>query len=175
VLAAERAKARQEAQQWSADLVKNESDEEREQRKARKAANRKVKSEAPSGDEGISTPGNDGAGSEPKKKRRKLKKSGGAASAAASAQPSDAEDGALFSEGEEEKPLKKVPFFAFVSLCVLLMVRPLFSVGRRGNVFHVKRTKSLPLPLVKSNSKSLSTSRLQCHAKLPHFFFFSLV
>ena len=115
MLAVERARARQEAQQWSADLVKNESDEEREQRKARKAANRKVKSEAPSGDEGISTPGaggNDGAGSEPKKKRRKLKKSGGAASAAASAQPSDAEDGgALFSEGEEEKPLKKVPFF----------------------------------------------------------------
>ncbi|KAN0116355.1 RNA polymerase [Russula decolorans] len=109
-LAVERARARQEAQQWSADLVKNESDEEREQRKARKAANRKVKSEAPSGDEGISTPlggagGNDG---EPKKKRRKLKKSGGVASAAASTQPSDAEDGGgLFSEGEEEKPNKK--------------------------------------------------------------------
>ena len=91
--------------------MKNESDEEREHRKARKAANRKVKSEATSGDEGISTPqggaggGNDG---EPKKKRRKLKKSGGVASAAASTQPSDAEDGGLFSEGEEEKPLKKV-------------------------------------------------------------------
>ncbi len=115
-LAVERARARQEAQQWSADLVKNESDEEREQRKARKTANRKVKSEAPSGDEGTSTPlgggggggGNDG---EPKKKRRKLKKSGGVASGAASTQPSDAEDGgALFSEGEEEKPLKKVTF-----------------------------------------------------------------
>ncbi|KAH9170927.1 RNA polymerase II-associated protein [Lactarius sanguifluus] len=105
-LAAARALARQEAQQWSADLVKNESDEEREQRKARKAANRKVKSEAPSGDEGLSTPANGGAGGEPKKKRRKLKK-GGAASAAASAQASDAEDGALFSEGEEEKPTKK--------------------------------------------------------------------
>ena len=58
----ERARARQEAQQWSADLVKNESDEEREQRKARKAANRKVKSEAPSGDEGLSTPGGGGGG-----------------------------------------------------------------------------------------------------------------
>jgi hypothetical protein len=115
--------------------VKNESDDEREQRKARKAANRKVKSEAPSGDEGTSTPlgvgvgggggggGIDGGG-EPKKKRRKLKKSG-AASAAASAQPSDAEDGgALFSEGEEEKPLKKVPFFLLVSLGALLMVMP---------------------------------------------------
>jgi len=128
-LAAERARARQEAQQWSADLVKNESDDEREQRKARKAANRKVKSEAPSGDEGISTPlgggGTDGGG-EPKKKRRKLKKSGaaGAASAVASAQPSDAEDGALFSEGEEEKPLKKVPFFPLVCLGALLMVTP---------------------------------------------------
>ncbi|KAI0250124.1 RNA polymerase II-associated protein [Lactifluus subvellereus] len=105
-LAEKRARARQEAQQWSADLVKNESDEEREQRKARKAASRKVKSEAPSGDEGTSTPGGGGGGAEPKKKRRKLKK-GGAASAAASTQASDAEDGGLFSEGEEEKPLKK--------------------------------------------------------------------
>jgi hypothetical protein len=107
--------------------VKNESDEERaEQRKARKAANRKVKSEAPSGDEGISTPlggggGNDG---EPKKKRRKLKKTGGVASAGASTQPSDAEDGgALFSEGEEEKPVKKVRFSFLVSLGTMLMVR----------------------------------------------------
>ena len=122
---AERACARQEAQQWSTDLVMNESDEERKQRKACKAANRKVKSEATSGDEGLSTPlggggggGNDG---EPKKKRRKLKKSG-AASAGASTQPSDAEEGgALFSEGEEEKPLKKVPapWFPFA---LLLMV-----------------------------------------------------
>ena len=117
MLAMERARARQEAQQWSADLVKNESDEERELRKARKAASRKVKSEAPSGDEGTSTPlgggggGNDG---EPKKKRRKLKKSGGVASAGASTQPSDAEEGgALFSEGEEEKPIKKVTFYFF--------------------------------------------------------------
>ncbi|KAH9991808.1 RNA polymerase II-associated protein [Russula vinacea] len=110
-LAAERARARQEAQQWSADLVKNESDEEREQRKARKAANRKVKSEATSGDEGLSTPlgggGGGGTDGEPKKKRRKLKKSG-AASAAASTQPSDAEEGgALFSEGEEENLSKR--------------------------------------------------------------------
>ena len=157
----ERARARQEAQQWSADLVKNESDDEREQRKARKAANRKVKSEAPSGDEGISTPGNEGAagagaaGGEPKKKRRKLKKSGGAASAAASAQPSDAEDGgALFSEGEEEKPLKKVTPVRF-SLGDLLMMYLLFSAGRRESVLHVKRTKSLLLHPVKSNSKSL--------------------
>jgi hypothetical protein len=112
VLAVERARARQEAQQWSADLVKNESDEEREQRKARKAANRKVKSEATSGDEGLSTPVTGGGGAEPKKKRRKLKKGGsGAASAAASTQVSDAEDGGLFSEGEEDKPVKKVRIF----------------------------------------------------------------
>jgi RNA polymerase-associated protein CTR9 len=120
-LAAERARARQEAQQWSADLVKNESDEEREQRKARRAASRKVKSEATSGDEGLSTPGAVGGagggavsagGAEPKKKRRKLKKGGGVASAGASTQASDAEDGgALFSEGEEEKPIKKVLCF----------------------------------------------------------------
>jgi len=115
-LAAERARARQEAQQWSADLVKNESDEEREQRKARKVASRKVKSEAPSGDEGLSTPGAAGGG-EPKKKRRKLKKGSGAPSAAASAQVSDAEDGgALFSGAEDEKPTKKVPsLFIFIS------------------------------------------------------------
>ncbi|KAI0301045.1 hypothetical protein B0F90DRAFT_1810255 [Multifurca ochricompacta] len=97
MLAAARARARQEAQQWNADLVKNESDEEREQRKARKMASRKIKHKH--------------ArwwwwGAEPKKKRRKIKK-GGAASAAASAQVSDAEDGGLFSEGEEEKLVKK--------------------------------------------------------------------
>ena len=136
--------------------MKNESDEEREQRKARKAANRKVKSEATSGDEGISTPlgggGNDG---EPKKKRRKLKKSGGVASAVVSAQPSDAEDGgALFSEGEEEKPLKKVPFFPFF-ISPLLMVRLLISVEQRENVLHEKRRTNQLLHPVKSNSKSL--------------------
>jgi len=138
--------------------VKNESDEEREQRKARKAANRKVKSEAPSGDEGISTPlgGGGGNDNEPKKKRRKLKKSGGVVSAAASTQPSDAEDGgALFSEGEEEKPIKKVPFSFLVSLGALLMVLLLTSVEQRESVLHEKRTTSQPLYPVKSNSKSL--------------------
>ena len=99
--------------------MKNESDEEREQRKARKAASRKVKSEAPSGDEGgLSTPGaGGGGGGEPKKKRRKLKKGSGAPSAEASAQVSDAEDGgALFSGAEDEKPTKKVPsLFIFIS------------------------------------------------------------
>jgi hypothetical protein len=138
--------------------VKNESDEEREQRKARKAVNRKVKSEAPSGDEGISTPlggggGNDG---EPKKKRRKLKKSGGVVSAAASTQPSDAEDGGLFSEGEEEKPNKKVPFSFLVSLGALLMVYLLTSVEQRESVLNEKRTTSQPPHPVKSNSKSLN-------------------
>ena len=138
--------------------MKNESDEEREQRKVRKATNRKVKSEAPSGDEGINTPlgggGNDG---EPKKKRRKLKKTGGVASAAASTQPSDAEDGgALFSEGEEEKPLKKVPFTFLVSLGALLMTRLLTSVEQRESVLHEKRTTSQPLRPVKSNSKFLN-------------------
>jgi hypothetical protein len=139
--------------------VKNESDEEREQRKARKAANRKVKSEATSGDEGISTPlggggGNDG---EPKKKRRKLKKTGGVASAGASTQPSDAEDGgALFSEGEEEKPLKKVPLSFLFSLGALLMVPLLTSAEQRESVLHEKRMTSQPLHPVKSNSKSLN-------------------
>ena len=154
----ERARARQEAQQWSADLVKNESDEEREQRKPRKAANRKVKSEAPSGDEGLSTPlGGGGTDGEPKKKRRKLKKSGGVASAAASTQPSDAEDGGgLFSEGEEEKPIKKVTFSFLVSLGALLIVRLLISVEQLESVLNEKRTTSQPLHPVKSNSKSLN-------------------
>jgi hypothetical protein len=137
--------------------VKNESDEEREQRKPRKAANRKVKSEAPSGDEGISTPLGGGTDSEPKKKRRKLKKGGGVASAAASTQPSDAEDGGgLFSEGEEEKPTKKVPFSFLVSLGALLMVRLLTSVEQRESVLNEKRTMNQPLHPVKSNSESLN-------------------
>lgn len=139
--------------------MKNESDDEREQRKARKAANRKVKSEAPSGDEGINTPlggggGNDG---EPKKKRRKLKKSGGVASAGASTQPSDEDGGGLFSEGEEEKLIKKVPFSFLVSFgCALLMVRLLTSVEQPESELNEKRTKSQPLHPVKSNSKSLN-------------------
>ncbi|KAI0275622.1 hypothetical protein BGY98DRAFT_991571 [Russula aff. rugulosa BPL654] len=109
-LAVERARARQEAQQWSADLVKNESDEEREQRKARKAANRKVKSEATSGDEGISTPlggggGNDG---EPKKKRRKLKKTGGVASAGLVRSPRTLKTGERYSlKGKRRNLLKR--------------------------------------------------------------------
>lgn len=139
--------------------MKNESDDEREQRKARKAANRKVKSEAPSGDEGINTPlggggGNDG---EPKKKRRKLKKSGGVASAGASTQPSDEDGGGLFSEGEEEKLIKKVTFSSLVSFGgALLMVRLLTSVEQRESELNEKRTTSQPLHPVKSNSKSLN-------------------
>ena len=38
-------------------------------------------------------------------------------------------------------------------------------------MFHVKKTKSLPLHLVKSNSKSLSTSCLHNRAELPPSFF----
>ena len=151
MLAEARARARQEAQQWSADLGKNESDEEREQRKARKAANRKVKSEAPSGDEGLSTPAN---GGEPKKKRRKLKK-GGAASAAASAQASDADDGALFSEGEEEKPTKKVCVF-FVLNWVWFLRSTITSVEQRGNVLRARKTKNLLQRHGKNNSASFS-------------------
>ena len=55
-LVAKCARTWQEAQQWSADLVKNESDEECEQCKVCKAVNWKVKSEAMNGDEGLSTP-----------------------------------------------------------------------------------------------------------------------
>jgi hypothetical protein len=185
VLTAARARARQEAQQWSADLVKNESDEEREQRKARKAANRKVKSEAPSGDEGLSTPVTGGGGAEPKKKRRKLKKGGsGAASAAASTQVSDAEDGGLFSEGEEEKPVKKVRLFgADKCFCFAYGRRyRLFSVGRQGNEWRVRTTMSWQLLRhVKSNSElSPHLGTLRKHAEPcaspppppPHRFYF---
>jgi len=165
VLGAERARARQEAQQWSVDLVKNESDEEREQRKARRVASRKVKSEATSGDEGLSTPGAvggaGGGGGEPKKKRRKLKKGGGVASAGASTQASDAEDGgALFSEGEEEKPIKKVPsFYLFFHFRFGTYGMGTISAGRRGNALRAKRTKKRRLHPAKNNSKSSSLSR----------------
>jgi hypothetical protein len=138
------------------DLVKNESDEEREQRKARRAAGRKVKSEATSGDEGLSTPGavGGGGGGEPKKKRRKLKKGGGVASAGASTQASDAEDGgALFSEGEEEKPIKKVCRLYFFYFVLGLMVWVTISVGRRGNGLRAKRTRKRRLHPAKNNSK----------------------
>jgi hypothetical protein len=155
--------------------VKNESDEEREQRKARKAASRKVKSEAPSGDEGgLSTPGagggGGGGGGEPKKKRRKLKKGSGAPSAEASAQVSDAEDGgALFSGAEDEKPTKKVPvsfisFFFFFQFGLTGRTyggrSASISAGRRGNALRAKMRKSPRRPhRAKSNSECLSLVR----------------
>ncbi|KAH9932433.1 RNA polymerase II-associated protein [Fomitopsis serialis] len=91
-LAEERRKAREQALEWTRD-IKLESDEERE-RKAAKKANRRVKTEVGSGDEGLAP--------EPRKKRRtgKLKKSAGG---------EDGEDAALFSGDEDEKPAKKRP------------------------------------------------------------------
>lgn len=98
-LAEQRRIAREEAKEWSKN-VQMESDDERE-RKAKKAANRKVKSEAVSGDEGVN-----GEGVQKKKRVRKVKKEKGATSGK---EGSDAEDGALFSGGEEaEKTVKKV-------------------------------------------------------------------
>jgi RNA polymerase-associated protein CTR9 len=86
ILAEERRMARVKALEWSRE-VKLESDEERE-RKSKKP--RKTKAENGSGDEA----------SEPKKKKRgKIKKTSG---------PGDAEDQAVFSGDEEEKPAKKV-------------------------------------------------------------------
>lgn len=90
-LAEERRKAREQALEWTRD-IKLESDEERE-RKAAKKANRRVKTEGVSGDEGLAA--------EPRKKRRagKLKRPAG----------EEGEDGALFSGDEDgEKPAKKV-------------------------------------------------------------------
>ena len=170
--------------------MKNESDEEREQRKARKAASRKVKSEAPSGDEGgLSTPGagggGGGGGGEPKKKRRKLKKGSGAPSAEASAQVSDAEDGgALFSGAEDEKPTKKVPShsFHFIFLNFILAYGTYggrsvsISAGRRGNALPAKTRKSPRRPhRAKSNSECLSLVRRGSQfSLLSEPFFFSI-
>jgi RNA polymerase-associated protein CTR9 len=99
MLAEERRQARMQALEWSRE-VKMESDEERE-RKAKKS--RKTKAENGSGDE---------AGEPKKKKRGKIKKSTG---------NGDAEDQALFSNDEDEKPARKVNLI-LVTLVSLLDV-----------------------------------------------------
>ncbi|THH14902.1 hypothetical protein EW146_g5490 [Bondarzewia mesenterica] len=92
-LAQQRRIAISQAQEWTRE-VKAESDDERE-RKAAKKASKKVKSEAASGDEGA-------ANGEPKRKRvRKGKKASGAV------EESDADDDALFTGDEADKPAKK--------------------------------------------------------------------
>lgn len=91
-LARQRRIAISQAQEWTRE-VKMESDDERE-RKAAKKANKKVKSEATSGDEGV----------EPKRKRvRKGRKNNGAT------EGSDADEDALFTGDEADKPTKKRP------------------------------------------------------------------
>lgn len=110
-LAEERRKAREQALEWTRD-IKLESDEERE-RKAAKKANRRVKTEGGSGDEGLAA--------EPRKKRRtgKLKRPVG----------EEGEDGALFSGDEDgEKPAKKVCLEGVEKCDDQLMV---FLSGRR--------------------------------------------
>ncbi|KAI0759855.1 RNA polymerase II-associated protein [Trametes elegans] len=92
-LAEERRIAREQALEWTREVKRMESDEERE--KQAKKTRRGKRSENVSGDEG--------AGGEPKKKRRgKLKKS-----AEEGGEGADGEDAALFSgEDEEQKPRK---------------------------------------------------------------------
>ncbi|KAA1471852.1 RNA polymerase II-associated protein [Dentipellis sp. KUC8613] len=94
-LAEERRKAKEDVKAWMLE-AKAESDDERE-RKARKAANKKVKSEAVSGDEAMPS-------AEPKKRRsRKVKKESGA-------EKTEDDEGALFTDEEEgDKPAKKRP------------------------------------------------------------------
>lgn len=95
-LAAERRIAREQAQQWTREVKRIESDEERE-KTAKKA--KRVKRENVSGDEAAGS-GPGGAGGEPKAKKRrgKLKKSG----------ESGGEEEALFSGDEEEQRPRKV-------------------------------------------------------------------
>ncbi len=91
-LAEERRIAREQALEWTREVKRIESDEERE--KAAKKAKRGKRSENVSGDEG--------AGGEPKAKKRrgKLKKSAESGG--------ENEDDALFSGDEEEQKPKKV-------------------------------------------------------------------
>ena len=92
VLAVERRKARETAQEWTKD-IKVDSDEEKEKKPKKQ---RRVKTEAGSGNEGESEP--------PKKKRKgKLKRLGGG--------DSGSEREGLFTdeeEGADSKPAKKV-------------------------------------------------------------------
>lgn len=126
-----------------------ESDDERE-RKAKKAANRKVKSEVVSADEGAN-----GEGAPKKKRVRKVKKEKGATSGK---EGSDAEDGALFSGGEEaEKPVKKVRDARLFALPVKTWVeRPCFYYSAQRNVLlGMTKTKNL---IVHPHGRNSSTS-----------------
>ena len=91
-LAEERRLAREQALEWTREVKRMESDEERE--KAAKKAKRGKRTENVSGDEG--------AGGEPKAKKRrgKLKRS--------TESGGEGEDEALFSGEEEEQKPKKV-------------------------------------------------------------------
>lgn len=126
-----------------------ESDDERE-RKAKKAANRKVKSEVVSADEGAN-----GEGAPKKKRVRKVKKEKGATSGK---EGSDAEDGALFSGGEEaEKPVKKVRdvrlFAPPVGTCIDRLC--FYYSARRSVLLGMTKTKSL---IVRPHGRNSSTS-----------------
>lgn len=117
------AEARRLAREETRELLQRvqlESDDERE-RKAKKAANKKVKSEVVSGDE---APNGEGP---PRKKKRVVRKGKKEKGATSGKEGSDAEDGALFSGGEElEKPVKKVRTHS-VSLTLFRMTEILTS------------------------------------------------
>lgn len=152
-LAEQRRKAREEAKEWSKN-VQMESDDERE-RKAKKAANRKVKSEVASADEGAN-----GEGAPKKKRVRKVKKEKGATSGK---EGSDAEDGALFSGGEEaEKPVKKVRDACLFALPVGTCIDGwyLYYSAQRSVLLGMTKTKSLIMRLHGRNSSTSPSSVL---------------
>ena len=114
-----------------------ESDDERE-RKAAKKANKKVKSEATSGDEGI----------EPKRKRvRKGRKNNGAI------EGSDADEDALFTGDEADKPTKKVGHLRQYQ--TRLCSASISSDRRNASFETTMRKRRSTQHLVKNNSKCL--------------------
>lgn len=134
-LAEERRLARAKALEWTQE-VKNESDEEKE-RKAKKATNRKPKTETNgSGDEGV----------EPVKKKRrgKLRKN-----------VDTEDDGALFSgdedgEKDRDKPSRKVSVaVSWLSLLLLqsgfggtgMLIMSMLRSGRRNELCEMKTKK----------------------------------
>lgn len=114
-----------------------ESDDERE-RKAAKKANKKVKSEATSGDEGV----------EPKRKRvRKGRKNNGAT------EGSDADEDALFTGDEADKPTKKVGHLHRYQ--TRLYSTGISSDRRNASFETMTRRRRSTQHLVKNNSKCL--------------------
>lgn len=147
LLAEERRKAREQAQEWTREVKRLESDEERE--KAAKKAKR-VKRDNLSGDEGAN------AGGEPKGKKRrgKLSKKNTADSG---------DDEALFSGDEEEQKPRKVRY-ACIARCQYkanIGFRGVYLISGQRSVRFVMTTTTKPQqqpPRGRSSSKSTLSS-----------------